>query len=161
LAVNIEQFGNGCILALNGLGRFLMNAAESLRERIADSGDALGAHSWESPKPAVMRRGFKFLQAFDAQILVELPRGYLADAGHRSKQCKRVCSLPSANGTDCAYRFSTRATEHSTGISIRDPQNESPVRSVIFTLPKLWPPGSMTIRSPPREKRAGRDCPRF
>ena len=29
LAVDIEQFGNGCILGLNGRGRFLMNAAES------------------------------------------------------------------------------------------------------------------------------------
>jgi hypothetical protein len=41
-----------------------------------------------------MRRGFKFLQAFDAQILVELPRGYLADAGHRSKQCKGIVFAP-------------------------------------------------------------------
>jgi hypothetical protein len=99
LAVNIKQFGNGCILAPNGRGPFLTNAAESLRERIADSGDALGAHSWELPKPAVMCRRFKFLQAFDAQILVELPRGYLADAGHRSKAVQGDRVRPGAAAT--------------------------------------------------------------
>ena len=52
LAVDIEQLGNGCIVALNGRGQPLPNAAEPLCQSIADSSDALGAYSWELFKPA-------------------------------------------------------------------------------------------------------------
>ena len=68
-------------------------------------------HSWDPLEPAVMCRGFKFLQALEAQILVELPCGYLADAGHRSKHYKEIVFAPEPlqHGQFCAQDIADRA----------------------------------------------------
>ena len=104
LAVDIEQLGKG-----------LHRCAERARSAPGECGRAAvpeyrgfrrcaWRYSWELWKPAVMCRGCKFLQTFNAQILVELPRGYFADSGHRLEQLR---------ATDVTAFVQRRARRHS------------------------------------------------